>query len=176
MRINDDEMSHFVTALIAKAATLATFASQHSLREPIPFVQGFSILPLCDQDFESLTNGPTAFHSGFTHWSERLSEELAKCSKTGTIVYFETEYFGGVGLQAAVAYDGGSLVFGPTSSKRIGRSMKHFGFSASRSCQQLTMSLPRWGCKTDGTPLNGSPNNLCRSLWKIRCDDWLDAS
>jgi hypothetical protein len=53
--------------------------------------------------------------NGFTYLSEQLIRELKIASSHGSLVYFETEYFGGNGAQGAAVFREGELIFGPQS-------------------------------------------------------------
>jgi hypothetical protein len=118
-------MGHAVTGLIAKAETLEAFACKHSLHLPVDLSSGLAILPLRDTDLDSLPYGPFASNTErpdgllSRHFlSEELSNELRAVSRGGTLMYFQTDYFGGVGTQAAVVFRDGALVFGPASAER----------------------------------------------------------
>jgi hypothetical protein len=62
------------------------------------------------------TDGPLPFEL-----LERLTSALADLaveqSRRFPLAYIETEYFGGTGTQAAVAWQSGGVVFGPEQSK-----------------------------------------------------------
>jgi hypothetical protein len=110
-------MAHFVTGLFAKRGSLAAFADRHSLHEAIAMPQGFELLPLREEDIESLlpppATGPT---EGFNYLCEQLSHMLIEASRETSLVYFETEYFGGVGAQGAAVFADGALIYGPISA------------------------------------------------------------
>jgi hypothetical protein len=111
-------MGHFVTGLIAKRDPLVSFALKHALRGPIPLTQSFEMLPLRDEDIDSFLAPPlTGQPSGFNYLSEQLVQELTAASVDAPIMYFETEYFGGVGAQRAAVFAGGALVYGPASAE-----------------------------------------------------------
>ena len=80
---------------------------------PVPLTQRFSIVPLFDAVLDTLEKQEGDVLPGFTFLDKSLSESLASASESSPLVYLETDYFGGAGSQGAVAYDGGSVVFGP---------------------------------------------------------------
>lgn len=126
-------MGHFVTGLIARPELLGSFAQKHSLHEPVELTQGLALLPLRDQDIDSFLAPPHGRHAdGFTYLSDQLQIELVAASDGGEILYFETEYFGGVGTQGAAVYSNGALVFGPKSAEEgpINEALRVLGVSA----------------------------------------------
>ena len=111
-------MSHFVTGIVGKPKSLEAFAEKHSLHLPIELSQGFSLLPLRDRDIASFVASPLNGQPlGFNYLSEQLLQELRLASSDASLVYFETEYFGGMGAQGAVALINGQLAFGPESAE-----------------------------------------------------------
>ena len=126
-------MGHFVTGLIAKPNLLGSFARRHSLHQPVELAQGLALLPLRDQDIDSILAPPHTGHAdGFTYLSEQLQVELAAASDDGEILYFETEYFGGAGAQGAAVFSKGALVFGPTAAEKgpINEALRMLGVTA----------------------------------------------
>jgi hypothetical protein len=111
-------MSHFVIGIVGKPEALEAFAEKHSLHLPIELSQGFSLLPLRDRDIASFVASPLSGQlHGFNCLSEQLLQELRLASSDTFLVYFETEYFGGMGAQGAVALIDGQLAFGPESAE-----------------------------------------------------------
>ena len=112
-------MGHHLTGLVATSEVLSSFAREHGLRTPTPLEQGLALLPLCDDDLDAIASGPhTDGTCGFVHLSGQLAEVLRRASSAGTIVYFETDYAGGAGRQAAVAYGHGSVAVPPSVGTR----------------------------------------------------------
>jgi len=111
-------MSHFVTGLIGGAAPLERFAGEQSLHSPASLAQDLAILPLRERDLESILGAFTTGHvDGFNYLSEQLIEVLRLASIDSQLVFFETEYFGGVGSQGAVLFRDGAEVYGPKSAE-----------------------------------------------------------
>ena len=111
-------MTHRVTGLVATAALLQSLAAKHGLPAPVGLAGDLAILPLLDDALESLLASPPAgYVPDFDHLSEQLAEMLCKESANGTLLYFETEYFGGSGSQGAAVFQHGSCVFGPETGE-----------------------------------------------------------
>ena|SRR5262245_24042472 len=111
-------MGHAVRGLIARPETLEALACKHSLRPPVALSAGLAILPLRDTDLDSFLDRP--FSSNPEHaslLSEEFMGELGTASRGGALMYFETDYFGGQGTQAAAVFQDGALVFGPESAE-----------------------------------------------------------
>lgn len=105
-------MGHFVTALIAKPTLLEAFSREHSLPWPIALVSGLAILPLRKIDLDLFQPLPSA-ERGLQYLSGRLLDELRCSSHQGSLIYLETEYWGGEGGQGAAVFKDGELIFGP---------------------------------------------------------------
>jgi hypothetical protein len=111
-------MSHFVTGLIGSAEALSHFATEHSLHSPRSLAQDLAILPLRERDLESILGVFTTGHvDGFNYLSEQLTEVLCLASIGSQLVFFETEYFGGIGSQGAVLFRDGALAYGPKAAE-----------------------------------------------------------
>jgi hypothetical protein len=107
-------MGHFVTGLIAKATVLQAFAGEHSLSWPVALTGDLAILPLREIDlasFQTMTLNEKA--AGLQSLSGQLVNELRRASQREALIYFETEYSGGLGGQGAAVFKEGELVFGP---------------------------------------------------------------
>jgi hypothetical protein len=82
----------------------------------IPLVDGLSLIPLDDDALDSVAADYSQTADGFSYLSPSLAAFLAEHSSHAALVYFETDYFGGDGTQAAVAYrDGHPLSPTPSS-------------------------------------------------------------
>ncbi len=79
------------------------------------------LLPLLDDDVDAMIPAPQTGHvDGFVQLSAQLADLLRGASAAGALVYLETDYFGGVGTQAAVAYRHGEVLGAPRASGEIG--------------------------------------------------------
>jgi hypothetical protein len=111
-------MGHFVTGIVARMEVLQAFATRHSLHRPVNLEQGLALLPLRDDDLDSFLLAPLTGHRDeFNYLSDQLLRELEAGSAEGDLMYFETEYFGGVGSQGAVVLRNEQVVFGPKAAE-----------------------------------------------------------
>jgi len=82
---------------------------------PVVLRGDLAILPLRDVDlapFQTALLDTTG--DAWQYLSEQLLEELRRSSLyRGPLMYFETEYFGGLGGQGAAVFRDGELIFGP---------------------------------------------------------------
>jgi hypothetical protein len=111
-------MGHFVTGIIGKSDILAIFARQKSLSAPVSLFAGLALLPLRDEELDSFLPLPlTGLRKGFNYLSDQLLGILTDLSSHDIVMYFETEYFGGIGAQGAVVMLHGRPIYGPRSAE-----------------------------------------------------------
>jgi len=87
---------------------------------------------LREADLGSLRSAPSDEEArGFQHLSKELLDHLRRSSREGPLMYFETEYFGGVGGQGAAVFQDGDLIFGPSWAEvgPISQALKLLGVS-----------------------------------------------
>jgi len=88
------------------------FAAVAGCPPPTELVQGFVIVPLWERQFDQITGlKPGADVGGFTYLSSSVVVALSSASEVGPLVYVETNYFGGIGAQAAAAFVQGKMAF-----------------------------------------------------------------
>ena len=111
-------MAHFVTGLIARHAALKNVAATHGLAEPIALTDVLSLLPLGPDALERLLpDEQHEFYDGFNYLSPALARVFKHASDRCVLLYFETEYFGGMGTQGAAVFRDGEIAFGPQSAE-----------------------------------------------------------
>lgn len=103
-----NSMGHCVTALIAQSRVVESLLQGRSL-VAADLRDGWQLIPLEDDDLDSLGLDFSQVAHGFTYLSRALIEFCADLSQLGPLVYFETDYFGGMGTQGAAAFSGGSI-------------------------------------------------------------------
>ena len=110
-------MGHSLSAILGKESATTHFASRWVLATPIDLPQGLRLIPLTirlHEDIDELVNShqPEPFDE-FSYLSASVVEAIIQSSHAGALAYIETDYFGGVGSQAAVLWDGGKIASGP---------------------------------------------------------------
>jgi len=111
-------MAHIVTGLVARHAALRAFAAARTLPAPIALTETLSLLPLGPDELDRLMpDEQREFYGGFNFLSPRLAAVFKRASAHATLLYFETEYFGGMGNQGAAVFRDGELVFGPQAAE-----------------------------------------------------------
>jgi hypothetical protein len=103
-------MAHCVTAIISSSSVVRSILRSASGLVAVPLVDGLGLVPLDDDALDSVASNYSQTADGFAYLSPALAAFLADQSRHGPLVYFETDYFGGVGTQAAAAYHGGQPI------------------------------------------------------------------
>lgn len=111
-------MAHCVTAIIANSSVVDHLLKDRTLLA-VDLRDGYHLIPLEDDDLDSLGLDFSQSQEGFTYLSPSLIQFCAEHSHHGPLVYLETEYFGGIGTQSAAAFSNGSLI-APTPLVGIG--------------------------------------------------------
>ena len=106
-------MGHTVQAFIAKTEMLQTAARGLGSARVVPLGQGLALLPVTDGLSEEVGAGDGPTFEEFYYLSPGLAALGAEWSRGGAVAYFETDYWGGEGKQAAVLWEGGEVVYGP---------------------------------------------------------------
>jgi hypothetical protein len=114
-------MSHVLHAIVGPNATIAEFASRWWRARRINLPQDFALVPLTaalhDDIVELADVQASDAYPGFERLCANVAMILLETSKVGPVGYIETDFFGGVGVQHAVAWRGGKLLLGPFHSQ-----------------------------------------------------------
>lgn len=124
-------MGHRVTAIVSSRPAVESILRSALGLVAVPLVDGFSLIPLDDDALDSVASDFTRPADGFIYLSPSLGSFLADHSRHAALVYFETEYSGGHGTQAAAAYQDGQLL-PPTPTRgdgAINRALKCLGIA-----------------------------------------------
>lgn len=105
-------MGHLVTAIISSSPIVDLLLDGRSL-VAADLRDGLRLVPLNDDSLDAFGFDFSRTISGFTFLCSEFIDFLAEFSHHGPLIYFETEYFGGMGSQAAAAFLAGS-VFPPS--------------------------------------------------------------
>ncbi|MDX3797756.1 hypothetical protein [Streptomyces sp. AK04-3B] len=106
-------MSYDLQAVIAGEEVLNAASRVLSAARVASLGQGVSLMPMTDALFDSVSEGGDTGALGFWRLPGGFAKTLADWSTAGPVAYVEAEYFGGVGEQQAVVWDGGTIVLGP---------------------------------------------------------------
>jgi len=84
-------------------------------RDTIQLSQGLSMMFLTDDLFDKITELANLkycqTYDGFVYLTSSIMAVLEEHSHQGKLAYFETDYFGGKGSQAAILYESGRQKF-----------------------------------------------------------------
>ncbi|MFT3728358.1 MAG: hypothetical protein QM759_11095 [Terricaulis sp.] len=111
-------MGHHVTGLITRCGAFGKLEGALGKQPHYALNDGFGFLPL---DYKNLDD-VVGLHAGntvekFEYLTPVLIDLLRAASTVGPLAYVETNYFGGIGGQSAVAFRDGAVVFGPLSAE-----------------------------------------------------------
>jgi len=96
-------MSHCITAIIATPPIVKRILDDHPTLVAVTLRDDLSLIPLDDDDLDSLVTDFSTTTEGFNYLSPALEIFLSDQSSGGQLAYIETEYFGGMGSQAAIS-------------------------------------------------------------------------
>ncbi|MFF1295862.1 MULTISPECIES: hypothetical protein [unclassified Streptomyces] len=129
-------MAYDLKAVIAEAESLRRAARDLPAARTASLGQGLALMPLTHALFESVAHGGGGGALGFSRLPEPLAKTVAAWSAGGPVAYVEAEYFGGVGEQRAVVWDGGTVVLGPLRAEE-GEPFPPDGGPVSRALRRL---------------------------------------
>jgi hypothetical protein len=113
-------MGHRLQGFIAKLEILEDVRRQSRAINLVRLPQGFAMIPNTEVVHVAIA-GPEEFETPpdlqiFVYMSVPLAHWAEQLSLAARIAYVETDYFGGVGAQTAVAWDNGVIAVGPFTS------------------------------------------------------------
>lgn len=116
-------MGHNLRAIIGRPPAIEALAHRFTAAVRVPLPQGLEMVPLVDElcnelAFTPEAGNPESADEGFSSLGSNAEHVLADLSRIAPVAYIYTEYFGGVGDQAAVAFVDGSLATRNHGSKR----------------------------------------------------------
>ncbi|GAA2406205.1 hypothetical protein GCM10010420_37630 [Streptomyces glaucosporus] len=106
-------MGYVLQAVVAREETLRAAARGLPAARTVPLRQGLALLPVTDEFFDAVANGPGGSLPGPWKLPGGFDRTLARWSVPGPVAYVEAEYFGGTGGQSAAVWDAGALALGP---------------------------------------------------------------
>ena len=130
-------MGHTIEAFILPQALASAALLEMPGARTIPLPQGLCLVPVTDQVFDDLRERyPEVLDppsEEFWMLSGPLIRAVENISLHGVIAYVETDYFGGVGDQAAAVWENGKQCLAPAKSEKIGpinRALRFLGVRA----------------------------------------------
>jgi hypothetical protein len=131
-------------AIVAASAPLESHSPLHPEARVIPLADGLSMIPLSEsllgkvQRARAFEPSGASVSEAFEFLSEPLEGWAESLSRGCTVLYVETEYFGGEGFERAVAWRHGSVVLGPLESGgSINNSLRFLGVSAPSGREEI---------------------------------------
>lgn len=109
-------MSHHINALIGRRSVLAGLIDRLGIPAPTDLPFDLVIIPLDEGRLDALALSSAPAYDGFTYLTPDIASVIALALDGGAALYIETDYFGGVGGQAAGLVENGSLVWSAVSS------------------------------------------------------------
>ena len=98
-------MGHHINAVIGPAEALAKIVAAAGCPAPTELPFDLAIAPLGHEQIDKLTRLEVSeVAEGFRYLSPALERVLLEAADGGTFAYVETEYFGGMGYQAAAIF------------------------------------------------------------------------
>jgi hypothetical protein len=109
-------MSHSISGFVARADVLRAGTAHLRSAYVASLAQGFGFLPVTEEVDEE-TGGRTAAYEQLYRLTDALARLGSAMSRGGAVAYVETDYFGGTGDQAAIAWKDGRIAFGPEKAR-----------------------------------------------------------
>ena len=110
-------MTHSVIGFIVMNDFVDQICSEYPSLCAVSLEQGFSLIPLTEDAVESLGIFRSMTLMDSDKLPNELTDTLSKLSALCPLLYFETEYFGGMGRQIAIVLKNGMITFGPAKNE-----------------------------------------------------------
>jgi hypothetical protein len=142
-------MAHVLRAIIGPKAVVALLARHWVNSRIVVLPQDFLLVPMTDQLHDDIVQlaqilRPTRF-AEFMLLSPGVELVLLDASRSGPIGYVETDYFGGIGSQSAIAWSNNEILCGPfqTKSKWENNEVVHTP-SGDRAINRILAAMGVW--------------------------------
>jgi hypothetical protein len=109
-------MGHHITALIGDRQDLQNFTDRFGSPPPTEIPCNLVIVPLDENRLDALATSFEAPLYDFTYLTPAISREITRALGNRPALYIETNYFGGMGRQAAALFKNGELAWKKASS------------------------------------------------------------
>jgi hypothetical protein len=120
----ENQNVHTLHAVIGPISPVTEFAGRWVQAQLVPLPQRFGLVPITAALFDdiqelAMLDEPDPF-AGFSHLSAALVQAIVEATRSGPLAYVETDYFGGIGRQSAIAWNKGRLEVGPLTTETAG--------------------------------------------------------
>ena len=145
-------MTHSVIGFIVRNDFVHQICSKYPSLCAVPLEQGFSLFPLTEDLVKSLGIPHSITLMDSDKSPNELTNVLSKLSALCPLLYFETEYFGGIGHQIAIIFKNGMITFGPAKNEigPINEGLRLLGARRKASADEFdSIGLGRYRYTTD---------------------------
>ena len=110
------DMGHHINALIGRRSVLTSLIDRLGAPAPTELPFELVIVPLDERRLDILALSTAPAFDGFTYLTPDIVSAIAAALDNGPALYIETDYFGGIGQQAAGLVENGRLAWRAASS------------------------------------------------------------
>jgi hypothetical protein len=116
-------MGQYLHAVIGPKHVVGAFANNWVPARAVSLAKGFAVVPLTAALFDDIVGQAKAQkpdpYQGFERLASEVVSAIEDASQKGPLVYLETDYLGGLGRQAAIAWIKGKVAAGPCQSETV---------------------------------------------------------
>lgn len=142
---------HSVEAIITTENFAQELAGTFVSLRRVTLTQGYIMIPLTEalkDDIEELIGMPSMAYDCFHKLSDSIVQMIKDARCADKVAYVETEFFGGVGEQAAIVWENGDIIYGPefadNCSQPINRALKILGVRIIKSPDEFEEINLHW--------------------------------
>jgi len=139
---------------------------------PLAAGSGLALLPLTDEVVaRTMPDAATSPRvDGFYNLTTGIAEWARRRSQHGDVAYIHTEFFGGEGFHAALAWRAGTIALGPLfTATSPGEAEDHYTTVTDRRDMAINVVLRRWGLTRADQTDEFAAAGLNRHRWT---DEW----
>ena len=140
-------MGYILRAFISKNPGLDLIANTYSASKQVSLYRDISMILMTEDLFDQINENNLSPDIGsFMLLTEYVELQILKCITTQKVIYAEAEYFGGIGSQSSIIWEGGKrLDFFDKESRSINLALKRIGVSAIEGMDEFdTVNLGRY--------------------------------
>ena len=133
---------HNLQAVLGTAPVVSDLAGRWHHARVVDLPQGFALIPLTRalrEDIDELVGDDRKQEfPSFESLSDAVAEIVRDASSLGPLAVVEAEFFGGVGEQRSVVWEGRQVVLGPLDHPRsVNAALKQLGVQAPDWCDEF---------------------------------------